>query len=334
MEADEVIASWRKKNFAPLYWFEGEESYYIDRLMQYAEHEILTPEEASFNLTVFYGKDANWADILNACKKYPMFSDRQVVLLKEAQHMKDKDLEKIQPYVESPLASTIFIVAFKEKTLDKRTSFSKTVSKKGERIEFKKLYDNKVPAWIENYVSSKSLRIKPKAVNLLFEHIGNDLSRIANEIDKLSLNLSGKVEIDEDDIEKFIGFSKEYNIFELSAAIAYRDMPKAVRILNYAHANPKAFLIQLTLPALYSNVNKVYAAFGQTDQSDAGLRPLFYHPEALKQARAMMSNYGMQGVEKMILLLHEYNLKGVGIDDGNASHAELLKEVVVRIMAN
>jgi DNA polymerase-3 subunit delta len=331
MDADEVIMSWRKKNFAPFYWFEGEESYYIDKLMQYAEHELLSPEEASFNLSVFYGKDANWAEILNVCKKYPMFSDRQVVLLKEAQQM--KDIEKLQPYFEAPLASTVFIVSFKEKTLDKRTVFSKTVSKKGERLEFKKLYDNQVPGWIEKLVSSRSLRIKPKAVNLLFEHIGNDLSRIANEIDKLTLNLSGKSEINEDDIEKFIGISKEYNIFELSAAIAYRDMPKAVRILNYVHSNPKPFPIQLTLPALYSNVSRVYSALGQTDQSDAGLKTIFGHPEAIKNARVMMNNYGMPGVEKILLLLHEYNLKGVGIDDGKASHAELLKELVVRIMA-
>jgi len=328
---EEIMTSWRKNEFVPIYWFEGEETYYIDLLIRYAEHEMLSPDEASFNLTVFYGKDADWAEILNACKKYPMFSNRQVVLLKEAQHMRNEHLEKLRPYIESPLSSTIFIVAYKEKTLDKRTTFSKLVSKNAERVEFKKLYDDRVPAWIGQYVASKSFRITSKATNLLFEHIGNDLSRISNEVDKLILNLNGKTEITEDDIEKYIGISKDYNIFELNAAIAYRDMSKAVKILNYIQSNPKPFPIQLTLPALYSNASRMYAAFGQPESE---FKKLFYHPEAARQAHAMIKNYGMEGIEKMILLLHEYNLKGVGIDDGNASHPELLKEVVVRIMTD
>lgn len=328
MDINEITDQWKKNVFAPFYWFEGEEGYFIDKLVNYAEHELLTAEEASFNLSIFYGKDANWADIINACKKYPMFSNRQVVVLKEAQHMPDKELEKLEPYFKDPLHSTIFIVAYKDKTVDKRKSFSKSIAKFGKLVEFKKLYDNQVPAWIASFLSSKGLNINNKATNLLFEHIGNDLSRIANEIEKLSLNLDGKKSIDEDDIEKYIGISKEYNIFELNAAIAFRDMPKAVKILNYIQSNPKPFPIQLTLPALYSNISRVYAAFGNQQ-----INSLFYNNKnAVKQATTMIDNYGRAGIEKMILLLHEYNLKGVGIDDGNASHAQLLKEAVIRMM--
>jgi len=330
MDIKEIITSWKKKNFAAFYWFEGDETYFIDKLVNFAEHELLTPEEASFNLSVFYGKDANWADIINTCRKYPMFSERQVVLLKEAQHMDERELEKLEPYFKEPLRSTVFIVAYKNKKVDKRKALSKSIAKYGQLTEFKKLYDNEVPAWIVSYLSGRGIRINAKAVNLLFDHIGNDLNRIVNEIDKLSLNLSGKTTIDEDDVEKYIGISKEYNIFELNAAIAYRDIPKAVRILNYIQSNPKPFPIQLTLPALYSGISRVYAALGSTN-----INSLFYNNKyAVNQAKAMMDNYGRPGIEKMIILLHQYNLKGVGINDGNASHAELLKELVIRIMTD
>lgn len=330
MNTKDIITSWKKKKFAPFYWFEGDEPYFIDSLVNYAEHELLTPEEASFNLRIFYGKDANWADILNACRKYPMFSDKQIVLLKEAQVMPDKDLEKLEPYFKEPLGSTIFIVSYKGKGIDKRKSISKTLAKSGNLVEFKKFHDSKVPAWIDSYLSSKGLQMTSKGVSLLFDHIGNDLGRIANEIGKLEVNLKGKSTLDEDDIEKYIGISKEYNIFELSAAIAYRNLPKAVRILNYIEANPKPFPLQLTLPALYSGISRAYIAF---EKSDPG--SMFYGgPEGKNQGLAIMKNYGKQGVEKMILLLHEYNLKAIGIDDGNASHPALLKEVVVRIMTD
>lgn len=330
MDTKKIITSWKKQEFAPFYWFEGEETYFIDTLINYAEHEILHAEEAQFNLNIFYGKDANWADVINACRKYPMFSNRQVVLLKEAQLMHDKDLEKLEPYVKEPLPSTIFIVAYKGKNLDKRKSFSKAVAKFGVLVEFKKLYDNQVPAWIESFLTSKDLKINPKAVRLLFEHIGNDLGRIATEIDKLSLNLNGKNFIDEEDIEKYIGISKEYNIFELYAAIAYKNMAKAVRILNYIHSNPKAFPLQAALPALYSNLSRVYVASG----GGKSVNELFKGLDGPKQAQAMMGNYKRVEIEKMLLLLHEYNLKSIGIEGGNASQPELLKELVLRMMIN
>ncbi len=331
MSAEKIISGWKKKDFKTVYWFDGEEDYYIDMLMNYAEHQILSEAEAAFNLTVFYGRDADWAAVINACKRYPMFAERQVVLLKEAQHM--KDIEKLESYVESPLSSTIFVVGYKTKTLDKRTKLYKLLSKHAEMFTAAKIKEDKIHDWIAELLKTKGFSMQPKAISLLEEHIGNDLSRIANEIDKLSLNLKDKKNIDEDDIEKYIGISKEYNVFELLAAISKKDMAKALKITNYFESNPKAVPIQMALPALYSHFSKVYAVYGMNDKSDAALKPFFYYnPNSLKQAHDMMKNYGYSGMEKLLLLLHQYNLKGVGVGDTGTSGASLMKEMVVKMM--
>src|SRR5205085_11256086 len=205
MSAEKIIGDWKRKAFRPVYWLEGEEPYFIDQVVGHAEHNILSESEASFNLTVFYGRDADWAAVLNACKRYPMFAERQVVLLKEAQHM--KDIDKLESYIESPLASTIFVVGYKTKSLDKRTRLYKLLAKHAEVFHAAKIKDEKVHEWIAELVRSKGYTMQSKAISLLEEHIGNDLSRIANEIDKLSVNLKDKKNIDEDDIEKYIGIS-------------------------------------------------------------------------------------------------------------------------------
>ncbi len=328
MSAEKIINEWKSKQFKPVYWLDGDEEFYIDEIIQYAEHQILSESEASFNLSIFYGRDALWSDIINACRRYPMFSEKQVVLLKEAQLM--KDIDKLEGYIENPLPSTIFVVGYKGKEFDKRTKLSKIINKSAVHYLSVKLKDDKVPAWINNLVQLKGYSIETKAVSLLFDHIGNDLSRISNEIDKLSINITGKKNIDENDIEKYIGISKEYNVFELSAALAYKDLTKAIRIINYFDSNPKAVPIQMALPALYAQLSRVYAAFSLTKD---GLKQHFYfNPVALQQGEAMMKNYGFEGIQKMILLLHHYNLKSVGINDSGTNGASLMKEMVVKMM--
>jgi DNA polymerase-3 subunit delta len=331
MSADTIIASWKKKSFQPIYWLEGEEPYYIDSLIRYAEQHILSESEASFNLTVFYGKDADWTAIINACKRYPMFAEKQVVILKEAQQM--NGLEKLEPYMEDPLASTIFIVGYKGKGVDKRTKLYKTLSKKAEVFNSVKIKDDKIYDWILQQIKLKGLTATSKAISLIEEHVGNDLSRIETEIEKLSINLTHKKEIDEDDIEKYIGISKEYNIFELQAAIAKKDLAKAIQIIAYFESNPKAVPIQMALPALYSFFSKVYQAYGMKDQSDNALLPVFYRNfYSLKQAKETMRNYGYTGVERIILLMNHYNLKSVGVGDAGTGSASLMREMVVKMM--
>ena len=331
MSAEKLIASWKKKSFKPVYWLEGEEDYYIDKVVEFAEHHILSESEASFNLTVFYGRDADWAAVINACRRYPMFSERQVVLLKEAQFM--KDIDKLSGYLESPLDSTILVMAYKSKSYDKRTKFYNILKSNAEISSFPKIKDEHVEEWIREVVKSKGITISAKAAGLLHEHAGADLSRIEGEIEKISVNLKDRSEIDDNDIEKYVGISKEYNIFELQAAIALRDMPKAMKILNYFEGNPKAEPIQKAIPALYANVSKVYAAFSLPQATDANLKPLFYfNSNAVAQAKSMMKSYGFEGVEKMVLLMHQYNLKSIGVGDSGTSGASLLKEMVAKIM--
>lgn len=331
MSAEKIIGDWQKKVFKNIYWLEGEEDYYIDLVMDYAENRILNEAESGFNLTVFYGKDADWASVVNACRRYPMFAERQVVLLKEAQQM--KDLDKLESYVENPLSSTVFVVAYKTKTIDKRGKLYKLLKKSAEIFTSEKVKDYKLQEWIGQYVRSQGYNINPKAVSLLDEHIGNDLNRIVNEIEKLALNLKGKKDITEDDIERYIGISKEYNVFELQAAIARKDLAKAIKIIQYFEGNPKAGPIQMVLPALYASFSKVYTVFGMNDRSEAALKPLFYfNSNAVKNALDTIHNYGYDGIERILLLLHHYNLKGVGIGDTGTPDASLLKEMVVKMV--
>ena len=331
MSVEKIIGAWQKKSYKPLYWLEGEEEYYIDIVMNYAEHELLTTAEAEFNLTIFYGKDADWIKVINACKRYPMYADKQVVLLKEAQHM--KEIDKLEAYFAAPLSTTILVVGYKAKGLDKRTKLYNTVKATAEVLTTKKIAEGHLQEWIITLVKNKGYTIKPKSAALLEEHTGNDLSRIENEIDKLLVNLQHKKTIDDDDIEKYIGVSKEYNLFELQAAIAYKNMAKAFTILNYFESNPKAAAIQAVLPAMYSFFSKVYAVYGMVDKSDAALKPFFYYnPSSLAQAKETMKCYGYNGIEAIILLLHHYDLKSKGVQDTGTDGAILMKEMVAKIM--
>lgn len=331
MSAEKIIGEWKKKQFKPIYWLEGEEDFFIDKVVHYAEHNILTEAEAGFNLIVFYGKDADWAQVFNACRRYPMFAERQVVILKEAQQM--RDIDKLEPYIENPLSSTVFVVSYKEKKVDARTKFAKMLKAKGEMLTTKKMYDNQLPEWTSELVESKGYSISQKAVLLLVDHIGNDLSRIDNEIEKILVNLGSRKNITEDDIEKYVGISKEYNAFELQAAMASRDLAKAMRIIQYFEANPKAAPIQLILPTLYNLFSKTYMIFGQNSKEEKTVAAnIGVNPWFVKDYMMAARNYGYQGIESALLLLHHYNLKSVGVNDSGTSDASLLKEMVVKMM--
>ncbi|HEV2831025.1 MAG TPA: DNA polymerase III subunit delta, partial [Hanamia sp.] len=264
-------------------------------------------------------------------RRYPMFAERQVIVLKEAQQM--KDIDKLEPYIENPLASTVLVVSYKGKTLDGRSKLSKLVKKNGEIFLSKKIYENQLPAWTNGYLQSKGFQITPRALTLLVDHVGNDLSRIANEIDKLSVNVSTEKSITEDDIEKYIGVSKEYNIFELQHAFSMKNHAKAMRIIQYFEANPKAVPIQLVLPSLYGYFTKIMTIYQMPDKSERSLRPLFYNnPYLVEQALDTIKNYSYSQTENAILLLHDYNLKTIGINSYGASPASLMKELSYKIM--
>ncbi len=332
MSAEKIIADWKKGNFKPIYWLEGDEPFFIDQVVHYAEHKILPEAEASFNLSIFYGKDADWSSVVNACMRYPMFADKQVVILKEAQQM--RDIEKLESYIDNPLASTIFVVSYKEKKVDGRSKLAKTLKSKGEMLSTKKMYDSQLPEWVNQMVASHKLTIAPKALHLLVDHIGNDLSRLQNEVEKLAVNLAGRKNITEDDIEKYIGVSKDFNVFELQDALGKRDLAKTIRIIHYFEANPKAAPIQMILPALYNYFSKVFMLYSLpniTEQSAAaalGVNPFF-----VKEYIATARRYDYEGIEKVLLLLHQYNLRSIGVHDAGTSDAGLLKELAVKMIA-
>jgi len=260
-----------------------------------------------------------------------MFAEKQVVLLKEAQQM--KDIDKLENYIEHPLASTIFVVSYKEKTLDKRTKLYKTIKKDGEIFTSEKIKEYKVADWVTDYVQSQDFSMSQKGVLLLVDHLGNDLNRIVNELEKITVNLGQRKTITEDDIEKYVGVSKEYNAFELQAAMSKKDLAKAIKIIQYFEGNPKAAPIQLVLPALYGLFSKLYIIFGMADKSEVAVKPFFYNNSyAAKEALATAKMYGYDGVERALLLLHEYNLKSVGVNDSGTSDGSLLKEMVVKMM--
>src|SRR5215813_1470862 len=332
MADNKIITEWEKRNFRPVYWLEGEEEYFIDKIMNYAESRILTENEAGFNLTVFYGKDADWASVINACRRYPMFAEKQVVILKEGQQM--RDIEKLEAYIENPLASTVFVVSYKEKKVDGRTRLAKLLKEKGVVLTTKKLYDNQLPEWTEELVESKELSISQKALMLLVDHIGNDLSRIENEIDKIAINLGKRKGITETDVEQYVGVSKDFNVFELQAALATKNLSKAIRIIQYFEANPKAAPIQLILPSLYGFFSKVFMIYGlntrdeKTIATSLGINPFF-----IKDYVRTTGVYSYADVEKLLLLLSDYNLKSIGINNSGTTDASLLKEMVVKMIA-
>jgi len=332
MNLEKILNDLRKRNFKPVYWLEGEEEYFIDQVIYYAEHQILTEAESGFNLTIFYGRDASWTDVVNACRKYPMFSELQVVILKEAQDM--KQIEKLESYVEKPLASTLFFVAYKNKKVDGRTRLAKLLKDKAVLLSTKKLYDSQLPDWTHQLVQSKGFTIHNKALHLLIDHIGNDLSRLNNEIDKLILNLSGRKNITEDDIENFVGVSKEFNVFELQQAIAGKDLYKAMRIIQYFDANPKAAPIQLIFPSLYNFFSKVHMVYGVPSRDEKSVATAIgVNPYFVKDYLQASMRFAPHEVENLILLLHQYNLRGIGVNDAGSSDAMLLREMVVKMIA-
>ena len=279
---------------------------------------------------MLYGKDTDWSTVINACRRYPMFAERQVVLLKEAQAM--RDLLKLEAYIDNPLSSTVFVVAHKQGKIDGRSKMAKLIKDKGVLLSTKKLYDNQLPAWVESYVSSRELAISQKAAILLVDHIGNDLSRIANEIDKLLVNLPAQKKIDEGDIEKYVGISKEYNVFELQNALGQKNTARVFKIIAYFAANPKAAPMQMTLPALYNFFAKVNLIFSVKGAEKDVAAALGVHPFFVKDYMNAARQYGPEGTEKAILLLHQYNLRSIGVNDSGVEDGELMKELMFKVM--
>lgn len=332
MDFNQIINDLRNKVYHPVYFLMGDEPYFIDVISDYIEEHVLDANEKEFNQTILYGKDVDVLTLISEAKRYPMMANHQVLIVKEAQNL--KDIETLASYLENPLKSTILVICYKYKTLDKRKSFSKTVDKKGVVLESKKLYDNKIPDWINDYIKDKNYIIGPKASLLLTEFLGNNLSKITNELNKLMLNIPEKSEITTAHIEQYIGISKDYNNFELQDALARKDILKANKIISYFDKNPKENPLIVTITALFSYFSKVlslhYAPNKSNSKEVASL--LGIHPFFVKDYELAGRNYNIRKTVEIISLLREYDLKSKGYDNTSASGGELLKELVYKIL--
>lgn len=335
--AQDIIKDLKNRKFKPVYLLHGEEPYYIDLVGNYIEHHVLSDTEKGFNQTVLYGKDTEIMTAINAAKRYPMMSDYQVVIVKEAQDMKwgrdDDDKKGINPvlaYLENPLPSTILVFCYKYGKFDKRKKTYKAIDKHGLVFESTALYDNKIPGWIEAYITEKKYKISQQASAMLAEYLGNDLSKIANELDKLMLNIAQGQEISLKDIQDNIGISKEYNVFELQAALVKKDAYKVNQIVNYFEANPKANPIVLVLGNLNNFFSKVLAYHYVKDKSSAA-RELGVNPYFLKDYEQAARNYNLGKVFQVIGYLREYDLKSKGVDS-NTDHGGLMRELMFKII--
>ncbi|OJW14946.1 DNA polymerase III subunit delta [Mucilaginibacter sp. 44-25] len=335
--AQDIIKDLKNRKFKPVYLLHGEEPYYIDLIGNYIEHHLLSDAEKGFNQTVLYGKDTDIMTAINAAKRYPMMSDYQVVMIKEAQDMKwgrdDDDKKGINPvlaYLENPLQSTVLVFCYKYGKFDKRKKTYKAIDKHGLVFESTALYDNKIPGWIEAYITEKKYRISQQASAMLAEYLGNDLSKIANELDKLMLNIARGQEISLKDIQDNIGISKEYNVFELQAALVKKDAYKVNQIINYFEANPKANPIVLVLGNLNNFFSKVLAYHYVKDKSNAA-RELGVNPYFLKDYEQAARGYTLGKVFQVISYLREYDLKSKGVDS-NTDHGGLMRELMFKII--
>jgi DNA polymerase III subunit delta len=235
MTYKQITEALKKGNIAPVYFLHGEEDYYIDELTKFIENKLLTEDEKAFNFTVLYGKDSDFKNILDAARRYPVMAERQVVIVKEAQDL--KTLDNLDAYIENPLDTTVLVLAHKHKTLDKRKKFGKTLEKsekagKAVIFESKKLYENELPDWITDYLKEEQIRIEPDAAQMMADYLGNDLSKITNELGKLLILLPKGSSVTRELIQQNIGASKDYDVFELQAAIAERNAQKVIKLFN------------------------------------------------------------------------------------------------------
>ena len=334
MEFQDILRSLHLKQYQPVYFLHGTEPYFIDRIAAYIEQEILDEGEKAFNLTVAYGKETDHLQVLDAARRYPVMSAHQVVLIKEAQEM--KSLPELLAYIEKPVPSTILCICYMHKKFSFNSNFGKALKKNAVVFEAKRLYDNQIPDWIVQYGKERKLTIRPAEAALIAEYLGAELSKVANEIDKLALNVPEGAPVSHEQIEKYIGISREYNVFELQKALAARDWPKTFRMVQFFSSNAKKNPFVVIVGTLYGFFSKVYMLHFLSGASDNELMQKMEVGNAffLKDYRLAARNFNRRQTEEVIGLLKEYDLKakGVGVNTTNVAEGELLKELAWRII--
>lgn len=332
MTYEELIRSIRSRQFASIYFFHGEEPFFIDRLEQAIEENVLPEAERGFNQAILYGKDIEPLTLLDYVRRYPMMSERQVVVLREAQEM--RNIAELLAYVENPMPTTVLVLSYKHKKYDMNTKFGKALKKHAEVFESKKLYDNQLPDWITSYAKLHKLAFDQPATALLAEYLGADLSRVANEIDKLAINLPPGSTITAQHVQDYVGISKDYNVYELQKALGMRDMAKVARIQAYFAANIRKNPLIVTIGSLYTYFSKVYMLHWLRGQSDAEMvKTLELRSDwFLKEYKLAANFYQAAQAAAVLHLLKEYDLRSKGINNIGAGEEELMKELFFKIL--
>ncbi len=331
-EINSIISKIKNKVYSPIYFLMGEETYYIDFITELLEIEVLNEDEKNFNKTTLYGKDTTVEELISHCKRYPMMSKYQLVVIKEAQDLSRK-IESLSSYALNPLMSTVLVVNYKYKSLDKRKKLFKNIQKFGVVIDCKKIYESSVLNWIIKQLKIDDFTIEPKACSMLVDYLGNDLKKINNQLNKLKIISSNKKNITPKLIEENIGISKDFNVFELRNAIGLKNLDKALIISNYLSSNTNKHPIQMTLSSLFSFFIQIFQYHSLSNKSQnnsaaiLGVNPFFVKDYVLAS-----NNYSMKKISTIISLIKNCDLKSKGMGVSNTSNHDLLRQLIIQII--
>lgn len=332
-----VLKDLKSKKYAPIYFLHGDESYYIDAISNFIEENVLQASEKSFNQILLYGKDSNMQTMMQQARRFPMMAERQVIVVKELQQMQDWNKETANKlfnlYLDNPQKTTILVLNYKHKTFNKNTKLYKAIEKKAVVVESKKLNDHKILDWIGKYLKSQEIQVEAQTPLLLLETIGSDMGRLKSEIDKVIVN-SPEKKLTTESIEKYIGISKDYNIFEFQKALAVKDWFRIQKMLKYWEANPKAQALIPTLAMIFQFFTKLLLGHHSKDKSDRGLaQAMGIPPFALKDYRPAMKNFNILQIKNAIHAVRKADMQAKGIHTQINNDAEILKELVCVLMA-
>jgi len=331
--SEEIIRELKSGKYRPIYYLMGEEPYFIDQVADYIEDNILTETEKEFNLTVVYGMDTDIGTVINAAKRYPMMSERQVVIVKEAQSI--RNIEELAFYLQRPLESTILVICHKHGVLDRRKKLAAEVDKTGILFETKKIKEAQLPQFISLYLKQRGNDIEPKAAAMLADFVGTDLSRLTGELDKLIITLpNGISRITPDQIEKNIGISKDYNNFELRSALIAKDILKANKIIKYFEENPKTNPIQMTLSLLFGFFSNLMLAYYAPEKSEQGIANMLGLRNTWQARDYISAMHKFHGVKTMQIIgeIRYADAKSKGVDNSSLNDGEILRELVFKIL--
>jgi DNA polymerase III subunit delta len=328
---DALMNSLKSGEYAPLYLLQGDESYFIDRIVDYIAENALSESEKVFNQLICYGKDSNSRTIMDNARQYPMMAQRRVIILKEAQTM--RDIKELASYVAHPAESTVLVLAHPHKKLDGRSALAKAIARNGVIYEAKTLYDNKLPAWIESYMASKKYKIEPEASAAMAEYLGSDLTKTVNEIDKLIITLGDRTTVTRDDVFKNIGVSKDYNVFELQKALGRRDPIAIQRIMLHFMGNMKANPLVMIIGSLYSYFSKILIvrAMGRSSDNELAAAIQLRNTFFLREYKSAAQKFSTANLEYVIALLRKYDLQSKGMGARSKPDHEVLREIVQEI---